>query len=111
MGYDYVWSKNEELIEAGYLQKADTLEELAEKLNIATNTLSNIERGNAFMTSSTLEKISNIFQIEYSELFDFSTEKDCEKMYKNIITRLNLIKENPTILTYLDNITKILINN
>ncbi|MEI3191036.1 MAG: FAD-binding protein [Lachnospiraceae bacterium] len=30
----YVWSKNEELIEAGYLQKADTLEELAEKLNI-----------------------------------------------------------------------------
>ena len=86
-------------------------ETLAEKLNIATNTLSNIERGNAFMTSSTLEKISNIFQIEYSELFDFSTEKDCEKMYKNIITRLNLYKENPTILTYLDNITKILINN
>lgn len=86
-------------------------ETLAEKLNIATNTLSNIERGNAFMTSSTLEKISNIFQIEYSELFDFSAEKDCEKMYKNIITRLNLIKENPTILTYLDNITKILINN
>ncbi len=86
-------------------------ETLAEKLNIATNTLSNIERGNAFMTSSTLEKISNIFQIEYSELFDFSTEKNCEKMYKNIITRLNLIKENPTILTYLDNITKILINN
>lgn len=34
MGYDYVWSKNEELIEEGYLQKADTLEELAEKLNI-----------------------------------------------------------------------------
>ena len=34
MGYDYVWSKNEELIEAGYLQKANTLEELAEKLNI-----------------------------------------------------------------------------
>ena len=86
-------------------------ETLAEKLNIATNTLSNIERGNAFMTSSTLEKISHILQIEYSELFDFSTEKDYEKMYKNIITRLNLIKENPTILTYLDNITKILINN
>lgn len=86
-------------------------ETLAEKLNIATNTLSNIERGNAFMTSSTLEKISNIFHIEYSELFDFGTEKDCEKMYKNIITRLNLIKENPTILAYLDSITKILINN
>ena len=86
-------------------------ETLAEKLNIATNTLTNIERGNAFMTSSTLEKISHIFLIEYSELFDFSTKKDYEKMYKNIITRLNLIKENPTILTYLDNITKILINN
>jgi succinate dehydrogenase/fumarate reductase flavoprotein subunit/uncharacterized protein with FMN-binding domain len=34
MGYDYVWSRNEALIEDGYLQKADTLEELAEKLNI-----------------------------------------------------------------------------
>lgn len=47
MTYDYVWSKNEELIEAGYLQKADTLEELAEKLNIpADNFVATVERYN-----------------------------------------------------------------
>ena len=34
MPYSYVWSRNEQLMEEGYLQKADTLEELAEKLNI-----------------------------------------------------------------------------
>lgn len=85
-------------------------ETLAEKLDIAINTLSNIERGNAFMTSNTLEKIVGIFGIEYSELFDFSTKTDCEKLYKNIHTRLNLIKDNEKILTLLDAITKVLIN-
>lgn len=34
MPYEFVWSRNEQLIEEGYLQVADTLEELAEKLNI-----------------------------------------------------------------------------
>jgi succinate dehydrogenase/fumarate reductase flavoprotein subunit/uncharacterized protein with FMN-binding domain len=47
MGYDYVWSKNEELIEEGYLQKADTLEELAEKLNIPADAfVASVERYN-----------------------------------------------------------------
>ena len=32
--YDDCWKSNEELIEKGYIQKADTLEELAQKLNI-----------------------------------------------------------------------------
>lgn len=86
-------------------------EVLAEKLDIAINTLSNIERGNAFMTSNTLEKISTIFGVDYSELFNFSVEKDYEKMYEDILTRLKLIKENKTILSYLDTITRILINN
>lgn len=86
-------------------------ETLAEKLDIAINTLSNIERGNAFMTSNTLEKISSIFGIEYSELFNFSTENDCTKLYEKILTRLNLAKNNPKILAYLDTITQVLINN
>ena len=37
MPYSFVWSRNEQLIEEGYLQKADTLEELAEKLNITAD--------------------------------------------------------------------------
>ncbi|MCD8367898.1 MAG: FAD-dependent oxidoreductase [Clostridiales bacterium] len=47
MTYDYVWSRNEALIEDGYLQQADTLEELAEKLNIPADTfVATVERYN-----------------------------------------------------------------
>ena len=38
-------------------------EQLAEEIGIATNTLSSIERGNAFMTAQTLEKIIKIFGV------------------------------------------------
>lgn len=85
-------------------------EKLAEKLEIAINTLSNIERGNAFMTSNTLEKISNIFGIDYSELFDFKQEKNTQILYKNILARLEIIKDNPKKLLYVDEITKVIIN-
>ncbi len=47
MTYDYIWSVNEGLIEDGYIQKADTLEELAEKLNIPADTfVTTVERYN-----------------------------------------------------------------
>ncbi|MCD8347658.1 MAG: FAD-binding protein [Lachnospiraceae bacterium] len=47
MTYDYVWSSVETLIEDGYVQKADTLEELAEKLNIPADTfVATVERYN-----------------------------------------------------------------
>ncbi len=47
MGYDFVWSRNEQLMEDGYLQKADTLEELAQKLNIPADTfVKTVERYN-----------------------------------------------------------------
>lgn len=47
MPYAFVWSKIEELIEAGYVQKADTLEELADKLNIPVKTfVETVERYN-----------------------------------------------------------------
>lgn len=85
-------------------------EKLAEKLEIAINTLSNIERGNAFMTSNTLEKISNIFGISYSELFDFEVERNSAVLYEGILARLELVKENPKVLSYIDAVTKVLIN-
>lgn len=47
MPYSFVWSKIEELLEAGYVQKADTLEELAEKLNIPVdNFVASVQRYN-----------------------------------------------------------------
>lgn len=45
--YDSCWESNEQLIEDGYLIKADTLEELAEKLNIPSDTfVKTVERYN-----------------------------------------------------------------
>ena len=47
MPYSYVWSSNEKMMEDGYIQQADTLEELAEKLNIpADNFVAAVERYN-----------------------------------------------------------------
>ncbi|MGX8687244.1 MAG: FAD-binding protein, partial [bacterium] len=47
MPYSFVWSRNEGLMEDGYLMKADTLEELAEKLNIpADNFVATVKRYN-----------------------------------------------------------------
>jgi len=84
-------------------------EELAEKLNIAVNTLSNIERGNAFMTSTTIEKIADIFEISYKDLFSFQDNITSKELYNNIISRLNLIKNNHDKLLILDSITQTLI--
>ena len=45
--YDSCWESNEALIESGYLQKADTLDELAEKVNIPVDTfVKTVERYN-----------------------------------------------------------------
>ncbi len=86
-------------------------EKLAEDLDIAVNTLSNIERGNAFMTSATLEKISNLFNIPYQELFNFDeTDETNDLLYDNIISRLNLIKDNYSKLKQIDTITKVLLS-
>ncbi len=47
MPYSFVWSRNEGLMEDGYLMKADTLEELAEKLNIPVdNFVATVKRYN-----------------------------------------------------------------
>ena len=56
-----------------YYRKAANLsqEQLAEKIGIATNSLSNIETGNSFMTIYTLEKIINVLKISPKQLFDF----------------------------------------
>ena len=91
-------------LNAGYSQEV-----LAEKLDIAVNTLSNIERGNSFMTAATIEKIVNIFGISYAELFYFNEAKSKKELYKSITNRLNLIKDNEDKLQILDVIMKSLV--
>ncbi|MCD8378626.1 MAG: helix-turn-helix domain-containing protein, partial [Candidatus Gastranaerophilales bacterium] len=85
-------------------------EKLAEKLDIAINTLSNIERGNSFMTSATIEKLVKIFGISYEELFSFGgSHEDNVDLYDKIIFRLNLIKNSPEKLKIFETITKLFI--
>jgi len=69
-------------------------EKLAEKLGIAVNTLSNIERGRAFMTAQTLENIVNILKIKPQELFTFQEINSEDDLYEYIIEKIDSIKDN-----------------
>ncbi len=71
----------------GYSQEA-----FAEKIDIATTTLSSIETGNAFMTSLTLEKITEVLEIAPSELFTFQEQVPNDDMYSYILKKLEFIK-------------------
>jgi len=48
-----------------------TQEQLAEKVNITVESISNIERGIYSPKFSNLEKISEILEVEVKDLFDF----------------------------------------
>ncbi len=63
-------------------------EQLAEQIGIATNSLSSIETGNAFMSINTLEKLLNAFNISPKELFDFP------EISTNEINMASYIKDN-----------------
>lgn len=71
--------------------KGFSQESFAEKIGIATNTLSSIETGNAFMTALTLEKILEILDITPNELFTFSDNKE-DDMYNYIIQKVEFLK-------------------
>ncbi len=81
-------------------------EQFAEKIGIAINTLSNIERGNAFMTAQTMEKIIHVLNINPQELFLFSDDFSEEESYKYIIYKVNLIKKNKHKLEILEKFLK-----
>lgn len=90
------------------LRKANgfSQETLAEKLGIATNTLSSIETGNAFMTSSTLEKIIETLNVSAQELFTFGDELDAFDMYNYILKKLKSIQSDKDKLKILYNVIK-----
>ncbi len=77
-----------------YLRKIKgySQEIFAEKIDIATTTLSSIETGNAFMTSQTLEKILEILEITPEELFTFQEQVENTDMYDYIVKKLEFIK-------------------
>lgn len=72
--------------------KGFSQEFFAEKIGIATKTLSSIETGNAFMTSQTLEKILEILDITPNELFTFPENITNDDMYAYILKKLEFVK-------------------
>lgn len=68
-------------------------EAFAEQIGIATNTLSSIETGNAFMTASTLERIIEVLNVTPKDLFDFDEDIEKIDMYLYIINKLEFIKK------------------
>ena len=70
-----------------------TQEQLAEKIDIATRTLCGIENGENFVTSETLEKFLDVFNITLSELFAFNHIKPQEELVSEIIEDVRKLKD------------------
>ena len=65
--------------------KGFTQEELAEILNISPRTLSGIECGTNFLSSNTLEKILEVFDISLEEMFYFNYLKSNKEIVNELI--------------------------
>ncbi len=83
-------------------------EELAEKIEISQRSLSKIETGQNFVKSDTLEKISKIFNLPYSELFNFDHLDSSENLLDEIYKHIDSIKNNDFLVVILYKITKAL---
>src|SRR5574344_2233688 len=91
-----------------YLRKSKgfSQEKFAEALNIATTSLSYIETGRGFMTLSTLEKMSEILNVEPYEIFQFTTLETNDEMYDFLLKKLDFIKDDNEKLKTVYNIFK-----
>lgn len=87
-----------------------TQEQLAEKIDIATRTLSGIETGENFVTAETLEKFLEVFNITLSELFAFDHIKPQEDLIDEIIQDVHKLTDRNKIET-LYKIIKAVIND
>lgn len=74
-------------------QKGFSQEKFAEAIGIATTSLSYIETGRGFMTLTTLEKMSNVLNIEPSEIFQFTSTQTNEEMFDYISKKIEFIKD------------------
>ena len=81
------------------IKKGLTQEQFAEKINIATRTLSGIETGENFLTADTLEKILDVLDVSSSELFAVEHIKSQEDLVNEIITDVQNLKDQQKIET------------
>jgi transcriptional regulator with XRE-family HTH domain len=87
-------------------QKGFSQEKFAEAIGIATTSLSYIETGRGFMTLPTLEKMSQILEVEPCEIFQFVSTQTNEEMFDFLIKKLELIKNDNEKLTTIYSILK-----
>jgi transcriptional regulator with XRE-family HTH domain len=68
---------------------------LAEKIDISTNFLADIETGKSWISSSTLIKLANIFEIEAYELFrpEKAPQDETKEALKNLVNDLSVTFE------------------
>lgn len=88
---------------SGYSQ-----EKLAEKLGIAQNTLSKIETGENFLTSETLENLSDVLHVTLNDLFDFEHHSAKKDIISEINTYFEQIKNDDEKLVILYKIVRAL---
>ena len=81
------------------IKKGLTQEQFAEKIDIATRTLSGIETGENFLTADTLEKILDVLNVSSSELFAVEHLKSQEDLVNEIITDVQNLKDQQKIET------------
>ena len=106
MGKNYIQTNLGQKIKKLRKLKGYSQEVFAEKIGIATNSLSSIETGNSFMTSNTLDKITKELEISLNELFDFDDCQSNKDMYTFIINKLNYLKNNGEKITLIYKIVK-----
>lgn len=85
-----------------------TQEKLSELIEIETGSLSTIESGRSFPSLVTLEKISQILNVEMKAFFDYDTSITIKDMKKIIVKNIDKIKENqiPYIYKYFEGLNQ-----
>ncbi len=86
-----------------------TQDKLSELLNISQRALSSIELGKNFITSDTLEKILEVFNIELEELFATNSHKEPDELVKLINKNILKLNNDSYKLEIIYNLTKSLI--
>lgn len=93
-------------IKNGYTQ-----EKLSEMIDISQRALSSIELGNNFVTSETLDKILEVFNITAEDLFATDSHKEASELVRLINQNIAQIGNNPDKLEIIYNLTKSLKRN
>ena len=70
-----------------------TQEEFAEMINISQRTLSGIEVGKNFLTSQTLDKILEVFEMQPDDLFKLKNLRSAKELKKEITKALENMSE------------------